>query len=305
MTDISFSHDDFAKALAEQNLNFEAGQVVKGTVIQHTLDGAFVDIGGKSSAFVPLREASLGFVEDLSEYLPLDEAFDFYIVRGQDAEGQVILSRRQLFLKKAWEEMAEIADDGHSVQMRVTKTNRGGVIGEVKGLRGFIPRSHLMEKNDLDALIGQLLTAHILEVNPDNNKLVLSQRKAAQAVAMKKIEQGTLQEGTVVKIQPYGVFVDLDGVTGLLHISQVSGMRVDALTTVFKIGQPIKVVVTEVDEYKNRVSLSTKILEAYPGEWLEKPEIVMAEAEERMEKVGELLDNSAQKMDKSEPMAEP
>ncbi len=300
MTDISFSHDEFAKALAEQSFNFDPGQIVKGKVVQHTSDGAFIDIGAKSPGFVPFREAFLQMVGELSESLPLDEEFDFLIIRGQNAEGQVTLSRRQLAVKQAWNDMADKAEQGQSVQMLVTKTNRGGVIGEVGGLRGFIPRSHLIEKEDLESLVGQLLTATFLEVNPDDNKLVLSQRQAAQAIAIKKISQGTLVEGKVVKIQPYGVFVDLVDVTGLLHITQVSGTRIDALTTVFEIGQLIKVVVLEIDEYKNRVSLSTKILESYPGEWLEKAEVVMAAAEERMEQVKEKLSGEVPKESPSE-----
>ncbi|MGK7945176.1 MAG: S1 RNA-binding domain-containing protein [Microcystaceae cyanobacterium] len=292
MNDISFSHDDFAKALADQSFNFNPGQVVKGKVVQHNSDGAFIDIGAKSPAFVPFREASLEIKDNLAEVLPLETEFDFLIIRGQNEEGQVTLSRRQLAIKQSWDEMADKAEQGQSVQMRVTRTNRGGVIGEVGGLRGFIPRSHLIEKDDLDSLVGQLLTATFLEVNPDTNKLVLSQRQAAQALAIKKVTQGSLMTGKVVKIQPYGVFVDLDGVTGLLHITQVSGTRIDALTTVFQMGQEIKVVVLQVDEYKNRISLSTKILEEHPGEWLENAANIMATAEERMEKLQEKLDQA-------------
>jgi small subunit ribosomal protein S1 len=141
----------------------------------------------------------------------------------------------------------------------------------------------LIEKEDLESLVDQLLTATFLEVDPDNKKLVLSQRQAARAAAIGKLATGALMEGKVVKLQPYGVFVDLGGVTGLLHIKQVSGVPIDSLTTIFKIGQDIKVMIIEIDDYKNRVSLSTKILESYPGEVVEKLDEVMANAEERAE----------------------
>jgi small subunit ribosomal protein S1 len=167
--------------------------------------------------------------------------------------------------------------------MRVTGNNKGGVIGEVLGLRAFIPRSHLIEKEDLESLTGQLLTANFIELDQERNKIVLSQRQAARAAAVQKITVGALLDGKVVSLKPYGAFVDVGGVTGLLHIKQVSGTIIDALTTVLQIGQEIKVMVIEVDEVKNRISLSTKLLEAYPGEIVEKIAEVMATAEERAE----------------------
>jgi small subunit ribosomal protein S1 len=279
----SFSLDDFAKALEQHNYEFSKGQVVRGTIFEHSSDGAYIDIGGKSPGFVPFREASIKSGISLAEALPLHQEMDFLIVSGQNEEGQITLSRRQLELKNAWDNITEMAQSGKSVQMRVTGVNKGGVTGEVEGLRGFIPRSHLIEKEDLESLVDQLLTATFLEVDPDNKKLVLSQRQAARAAAIGKLATGALMEGKVVKLQPYGVFVDLGGVTGLLHIKQVSGVPIDSLTTIFKIGQDIKVMIIEIDDYKNRVSLSTKILESYPGEVVEKLDEVMANAEERAE----------------------
>lgn len=279
---VSFSMDDFAKALEQHDYQFDQGQVVRGKVFEHSSEGAYVDIGGKSSAFVPFREASCQRITNLSECLPLEAEMDFLIISGQNEDGQVTLSRRQLELQQAWDNVSEIAETGKSVQMRVTGTNKGGVTGDVEGLRGFIPRSHLIEKDNLDSLIGQLLTANFLEVDQENNKLVLSQRQIARAAAIGTLERGALMAGKVVKIQPYGVFVDFNGVTGLLHIKQISGSHIDSLNNLFKIGQTIQVVIVDIDEYKNRISLSTKILEAYPGEILENMEEMMANAPERL-----------------------
>jgi small subunit ribosomal protein S1 len=277
----AFSHDDFEQALAGHDYQFERGQIVRGKVCEHTSEGAYVDIGGKTAGFVPTGEAALHAMGSVAEYLPLQQEMDFLIIKEQNAEGQVTLSRRQLELKKAWEKVAEIAESGKSVQLRVTKTNKGGVIGEVEGLRGFIPRSHLIEKDDLDSLIGQSLTANFLEVNRENNKLVLSQRQVARAAAISKLAQGELKTGKIVKLQPYGAFVDLDGVTGLLHITQISNARVESLPSLLEVGQEVKVLVLEIDEHKNRVSLSTKVLEKHPGEILENLASIMATAEER------------------------
>ena len=287
---ISFSMDDFAQALDKYDYKCEKGQVIRGKVIQHTDDGAYVDIGGKSAAYVPLNEVDLQSNPNLEEILPLEEESQFLVISEQNAEGQVKLSRRQLQLKEAWDNVADIAEKGHSVQMRVTRTNKGGVVGEVEGLQGFIPRSHLMEKEDLNALIGQSLTATFLEVNQTTNKLVLSQRRAIAAARMDKLEAGQLVSGKVSRIQPYGVFVDFDGVSGLLHITQVSGSRVDDLNHLFKYNQDVKVMILTIDEYKNRIALSTKILENYPGEVMEKFDEVMNTAEARVEQAREKME---------------
>ncbi len=278
----SFSMDDFAKALEKYDYEFAKGQIVKGTVIQYDAEGAYIDIGGKSPGFVPTREAALEFVENIADIIPIGEEFEFLIIKEQNADGQVTLSRRQMQLEAAWDTVTEIAESGKSTQIRVTGVNKGGITGDVEGLRGFIPRSHLQQRDNLESLIGQLLTVTFIEVNPEKRKLVLSQRDAMRAEALTKLVQGALVPGTIVNMKPYGVFVDLGGVTGLLHIKEVSGTRIDSLNTIFQVGQEIKVVISQVDEYNNRLSLSTKVLEEYPGEILEKFDQVMTTAEERL-----------------------
>ena len=274
--------DEFAKALEKYDYEFAKGQIVKGTVIQYDAEGAYIDIGGKSPGFVPTREAALEFVENIADIIPIGEEFEFLIIKEQNADGQVTLSRRQMQLEAAWDTVTEIAESGKSTQIRVTGVNKGGITGDVEGLRGFIPRSHLQQRDNLESLIGQLLTVTFIEVNPEKRKLVLSQRNAMRAEALTKLVQGALVPGTIVNMKPYGVFVDLGGVTGLLHIKEVSGTRIDSLNTIFQVGQEIKVVISQVDEYNNRLSLSTKVLEEYPGEILEKFDQVMTTAEERL-----------------------
>jgi small subunit ribosomal protein S1 len=280
----AFSMEDFENALEKYDYDFAKGQKVQGTVSQIISDGAYVDIGGKSPGFIPTNEAALGFVNDLATILPVGTSHEFIIIREQDSDGQVTLSIRQLALDQAWAEIKEMAETGKSTQMRVTGANKGGVTGEVSGLRAFIPRSHLQQRDNLESLTGQLLTATFLEVNQENRKIVLSQRDAMRAVAMNSITQGALMPGRIVNIKPYGVFVDLEGATGLLHIKEISNARIESLNTVFQVGQQIKVIIKEIDEYQNRMSLSIKALEEYPGENLEKIEQVMENAEERLEK---------------------
>lgn len=277
----SFTMDDFAKALETHDYQFQKGQVVRGKVFQIDTNGAFVDIGGKSSAFLPRDEAALRATTDISEVLPLQEEMEFLIIREQDADGQVTLSRKQLEIKRIWDKLAEMRDSSQTVQVRVIGVNKGGLNVEVLSLRGFIPRSHLAEKDNLESLVGQSLTVGFLEVDRSNKKLILSQRLVTRANNFSLLQPGQLVQGKITGIKPFGVFVDLDGVSALLHIKQISQKFIDSLEKVFQVGQEVKAVIIDIDEGKNRVALSTKVLENFPGEVLENFAEVMASAEAR------------------------
>lgn len=286
----SFSLDDFAKALDQQNYDLHKGQIVKGQVESYTSDGAYIDIkGAKSPGFIPKKEISVVEVEDISEILPLKEERDFLIIREQNADGQMLLSIRQLEMKQIWDQLLDAQNGGQSLQARVTGVNRGGVTVEVHSLRGFIPRSHLLEKDDLDSLVDQSLSVSILELDPERNKIVLSQRLASQSVGFSQLEVGQLVEGKVMGVKPFGVFVDIEGVTGLIHIKEVSQKYVESLPTLFPVGNFIKAMVISLDEGRHRISLSTRILENYPGEVVEKLSEVMESAEARSERARKLI----------------
>ncbi len=277
----AFSMDDFAKALEGFDYEFQRGQIVRGKVVSYDTNGVYIDIGAKSLAFVPEQEVSLRGVKELSAVLPQDEEAEFLIVREQDADGQVTLSLKQLEIRKAWDRLAEIQDSNQSLSVRVTGTNKGGVTVDVQGVRGFIPRSHLVERDNLEALVKTTLTATIIELNQEKGKLVLSNRLANRSAAFSQLEIGQLVEGKVSGMKPFGVFVDLNGTSGLLHINQISQKYIESLNSVFQVGQIIKAMIVNLDEGQGRISLSTKVLENYPGEMLENQETVMTEASDR------------------------
>lgn len=277
----SFSMDDFAKALEKHDYQFQKGQIVRGKVFQIDHDGAYVDIGGKSSAFLPQDEASLRAVTDLSEVLPINEELEFLIIQDQDAEGQVTISRKQLEVRQIWDKLLEMQENSQTVQVRVTGINKGGVTVDLLGVRGFIPRSHISERDHLEALKGQSLTVGFLEINRETKKLVLSQRLAARSSNFSLLELGQLVEGKITGIKPFGVFVDLNGVSALLHIKQVSQKFIESLEKVFQVGQPIKAVIIDLDQGKGRIAISTRVLENFPGEVVENFAEVMNSAEAR------------------------
>lgn len=286
----SFSLDDFAKALDQHSYDLHKGQIVKGQVDSYTSDGAYIDIkGAKSPGFIPKKEISVAEIEDISQILPLKQERDFLIIREQNADGQILLSIRQLEIKQVWDDLIEIQNKGQSLQARVTGVNRGGVTVEVNSLRGFIPRSHLLEKDNLESLIEQSLTVTILELDVERNKVVLSQRLASQSLGFSQLEVGQLVEGKVMGVKPFGVFVDIEGVTGLIHIKEVSQKYVESLANLFPIGEIIKAMVISLDEGRHRISLSTRVLENYPGEAVEKLSEVMESAEARAERAKKLI----------------
>ncbi len=290
---MTFSAEDFAKALEAHDYDFQVGSTVRGTVISFANDGATVDIGGKSSAFLPIREAAVRAVSSFEGILEPGVEYSFQVIRDQDADGQVLLSIRKLQLQRLWEKLAQQAEESAVLDVKVTGFNKGGVTVDVEGLRGFVPRSHIGRTyEDLSEAVGQRLTVGFLEVNPAANKLVMSARMAARSQMMSTLALGQLIDGTVASLKPFGAFVDFDGISGLLHIKQISKNYVESLPAVLQVGQSIKAVVVALDPERNRISLSTKVLEKYPGEVIKEPDAVFADAENRLADVSRMLNDS-------------
>ncbi len=276
--------DDFAQALAAETVSFEKGTVIKGKVFSHDTNGAYIDIKGKSLAFVSIEDVGT----DLDTLLPIGEDFDFLVAREQDADGQVTLSRRQLQIKYAWDKVDDIQENKESIVVKVTGVNKGGVTIDFQGLRGFIPKSQLSER-DLNSLVGSNVTALIIEADQERNKFVLSQRQASRSENFSKLQLGQLITGQVVSIKPFGAFIDFDGTTGLLHIKQISQEYVADLNAVFSIGQELKALIVSLDEGSGKISLSTRVLENKPGEMLNDQAEVMNSADARAPRAAQKL----------------
>lgn len=283
-----FSMEDFESALAAENNDFSSGQVVQGIVQSIDTQGVYVDIGAKSLAFIPIQEASASSSQDLAVLFPIGSEQELMIIREQDADGQLTLSRKRIELQKAWADLQTLAETGQTLSVRISGTNKGGVTARIKGLQGFIPRSHLVSRNDLEALKGQPLTVAILELDPQLNRLVLSERNAARAASISQFVVGQLIAGQVASVKPFGVIVEFDGTTGLLHINQISNSFVKSLAELFTVGQSIKAIITNIDSERGRISLSTRVLESAPGEMIDgRMEKVMEEAETRAERLNQ------------------
>jgi small subunit ribosomal protein S1 len=160
---------------------------------------------------------------------------------------------------------------------------------DLEGLRGFIPRSQLQDGENHEALMGKTLGVTFLEVNPETRKLVLSERKAATAARFADLEVGQLVEGQVAAINPYGFFVDLGGISGLLHHSAITGAVLRDLREAFEPGERVKALITELDPGRGRIALNTALLEGQPGELLIAKATVRAEATDRANRARSLL----------------
>ena len=287
--DFDFDEEAFLAALEENEPVGTTGDVVQGKVIGIESDGVYVDIGGKAPGFMPKKECGLGVITNLKERFPAGLPIEVLVTREQNADGMVTISARALALRQSWDKLRQQEKDGKVVQVKINGFNRGGVTCDLEGLRGFIPRSQLQDGEQHEALMGKTIGVAFLEVNPETRKLVLSEKKAATAARFSQLEVGQLVEGKVVALKPYGFFIDLGGVSGLLHQSSVTGGVLRDLREAFEVGESIKALVTQVDPGRGRIALNTALLEGQPGELLVEKAKVMAEAEDRATRARSLI----------------
>ena len=287
--DFDFDEDAFLAALDANEPVGTTGEVVTGTVIGLESDGVYVDIGGKAPGFMPKNECGLGVITNLKERFPKGLEVEVLVTREQNADGMVTISCRALALRKSWDKVKQLAKDGKVVQVKVSGFNRGGVTCDLEGLRGFIPRSQLQEGDNHEALVGKTIGVAFLEVNSETRKLVLSEKRAATAARFSELEVGQLVEGHVAAIKPYGLFIDLGGISGLLHQSVITGGSLRSLREVFDQGDTVKALITELDPGRGRIGLNTALLEGQPGELLVDKDTVMAEAADRANRARNVL----------------
>merc|ERR1711968_91889 len=265
-TDMSYA--DFGALVTAQEYSFKNGDILTGTVVQY--DGpqkALVEVGAKTAAVLPLREATispLGDGETISSFVDVGEQYEF-----------------QIMYAKAWQKLSEQYADDPVFEAEIFQVNRGGAIVLVEGLRAFLPGSHIMGTGGAsEAMVGKRIPLKFLEVNEAANKLVVSNRRAVIEHSMASIKRGDVYDGIITAVKPYGAFVEIMGMSGLLHISQISYDRVENLETTLAAGMNVKCMVIDHDKAAGRIALSTKTLEPEPGDMLRDAKHVFALADE-------------------------
>ena len=279
-TEIGFTHEDFAALLDKYDYHFSPGDIVAGTVFSIEPRGALIDIGAKTAAYIPIQEMSINRVDAPEEVLQSNETREFFILTDENEDGQLTLSIRRIEYMRAWERVRQLQTEDATVRSNVFATNRGGALVRIEGLRGFIPGSHISTRKPKEDLVGEELPLKFLEVDEDRNRLVLSHRRALVERKMNRLEVGEVVIGTVRGIKPYGAFIDIGGVSGLLHISEISHDHIDTPHSVFNVNDEVKVMIIDLDADRGRISLSTKQLEPEPGDMIKDRQLVYDQAEE-------------------------
>jgi small subunit ribosomal protein S1 len=247
-------------------VSFEEGDVVKGKVVRIDKDEVLVDIGYKSEGVIPSTELSIRKSVDPADEVELGEEIDALVLTKEDAEGRLVLSKKRARFEKAWRRIEAAAESGEPVEGGVIEVVKGGLILDL-GVRGFLPASlvDIRRVHNLDEFLGQTLECKVIELNRSRNNVVLSrravleeERKEVREQILGRLEPGQVVEGKISNIVDFGAFVDLDGIDGLIHISELSWSHVNHPSEVVSIGDTVRIKVLDIDRDRQRISLGLK-----------------------------------------------
>jgi small subunit ribosomal protein S1 len=247
-------------------VSFDEGDVVNGKVVRIDKDEVLVDIGYKAEGVIPGNELSIRKSVNPAEEVELGEEVDALVLTKEDAEGRLILSKKRARFEKAWRRIEVAADSGEPVEGSVIEVVKGGLILDL-GVRGFLPASlvDIRRVHNLDEFMGQTLECKVIELNRSRNNVVLSrravleeERKEVREQILGRLEPGQVVEGKISNIVDFGAFVDLDGIDGLIHISELSWSHVNHPSEVVAIGDTVRIKVLDIDRDRQRISLGLK-----------------------------------------------
>jgi small subunit ribosomal protein S1 len=248
------------------------GEVVSGTVVRVDKDEVLVDIGYKSEGVIPVSELSIRRSVDPADEVQIGDEVDALVLTKEDAEGRLILSKKRARFEMAWKRIERAAESGEPVDGTVIEVVKGGLILDL-GVRGFLPASlvDIRRVQDLDDFLGKTLRCKVIELNRSRNNVVLSrravleeERKEARQAILDRLSPGDVVTGTISNIVDFGAFVDLDGIDGLIHISELSWSHVNHPSEVLQIGQEVRVKVLDIDRERQRISLGLKQTQSDP-----------------------------------------
>ncbi len=288
-----FTPEELREAIEASLRDFKEGDILEGTVVKIDRDEVLLDIGYKSEGVIPTKELSIRHDVDPSQVVKVGDEVEALVLQKEDKEGRLILSKKRAQYERAWGRIEEVMQSGGTIKGPVIEVVKGGLILDI-GLRGFLPASlvDLRRVRDLHPFVGTELEAKIIELDRNRNNVVLSRRaflEESQSEGRKKflesLQKGERRKGTVSSIVNFGAFVDLGGVDGLVHVSELSWRHVDHPSEVVQVGQEVEVEVLDVDLERERVSLSLKATQEDP--WKEF---------ERKYSAGEIIDGQVTKL---------
>ena len=291
--------DDYADELEASFCKVQEGDVLTGTVIGISETEVTLDLKYYTEGIIRLGDYSEDPSFSLRDQVSLGDEVTATVLRTDDGHGHILLSRKAAAAEMAWKKLEQYLEDGTVLDVKVGGVVKAGVIAYVEGIRGFIPASRLSLNyvENLEDWLNKDLQVQVITVDPEKKKLVLSARellkeKAAEERRAKisNVEVGLVTEGVVESIQPYGAFIDLgDGLSGLVHVSQISDKRIKSPDAVLKTGDKVKVKVIAIKDGK--LSLSMKALKDVSAEEVHEENIVLPETEELTTTLGDLFKN--------------
>jgi small subunit ribosomal protein S1 len=266
------SEEAFLAAIDETIKYFNDGDIVEGTVVKVDRDEVLLDIGYKTEGVIPSRELSIKHDVDPAEVVEVGEHVEALVLQKEDKEGRLILSKKRAQYERAWGTIEKIKEEDGVVTGTVIEVVKGGLILDI-GLRGFLPASlvEMRRVRDLQPYVGRELEAKIIELDKNRNNVVLSRRawleqtqSEVRQTFLNTLQKGQVRKGVVSSIVNFGAFVDLGGVDGLVHVSELSWKHIDHPSEVVEVGQEVTVEVLDVDMERERVSLSLKATQEDP-----------------------------------------
>jgi small subunit ribosomal protein S1 len=266
------SAEDLAAAYEESLKAFDEGDIVDGYVVKVDRDEVLLDIGYKSEGVIPSRELSIKHDVDPNEVVALGDHIEALVMQKEDKDGRLILSKKRAQYERAWGTIEKKKENDEIVEGTVIEVVKGGLILDI-GLRGFLPASlvEMRRVRDLHPYVGRTLEAKIIELDKNRNNVVLSRRawleetqSATRRAFLHTLRKGEIRKGVVSSIVNFGAFVDLGGVDGLVHVSELSWKHIDHPSEVVEVGQEVEVEVLDVDLERERVSLSLKATQEDP-----------------------------------------
>ena len=266
------SAEDFLAAVEKTLKFFNDGDLIEGIVVKIDRDEVLLDVGYKTEGVIPSRELSIRQDADPSEIVSVGDTVEALVLQKEDKEGRLILSKKRAQYERAWGDVEKVREADGTVTGTVIEVVKGGLIVDI-GLRGFLPASliELRRVRDLGPYLGQKIEAKILELDKNRNNVVLSRRalleesqSANRSTFLADLAKGQIRTGVVSSIVNFGAFIDLGGVDGLVHVSELSWKHIEHASEVVEIGQEVTVEVLEVDSDRERVSLSLKATQEDP-----------------------------------------
>ncbi|HKP90917.1 MAG TPA: 30S ribosomal protein S1, partial [Thermoleophilaceae bacterium] len=245
---------------------FSEGDVVSGAVVRIDKDEVLVDIGYKSEGVIPSQELSIRKSANPHDEVEMGEEVDALVLTKEDQDGRLVLSKKRARFEKAWRKIEAAAESGEPVEGSVIEVVKGGLIIDL-GVRGFLPASlvDIRRVQNLDDFLGQTIECKVIELNRSRNNVVLSrravleeERKEVRQQILDRLQPGQIVEGAISNIVDFGAFVDLDGIDGLIHISELSWSHVNHPSEILSIGQTVPVKVLDIDRDRQRISLGLK-----------------------------------------------